>query len=308
MTTDLPMHEPTPDFRDHLEREVLRTFRREGRQLEQRRRLTTRRLRAAAVVIVSIAIGASAGMAPAQIRDGARRDSLLQSANAEAQLAMLRLQLARENVADVRRKLEVGALGPESLASAETELRAMEARTMRARFDIEEIAATARPPRDDLNAPLVNGRDFVKDRLQLEAMAAQQRMTAAEAAQVEAERRARVGAGSELAVLEASGEVARARGALAVVAKRLELRREFLEHGTAVEELQRRLDETTLRADAMGAQRGLELARARLTTLERQRQAGAVGELEVMRAQVEVKERELELHRIAQQLRGRGAP
>lgn len=46
----------------------------------------------------------------------------------------------------------------------------------------------------------------------------------------------------------------------------------------------------------------MELARLRLKTLENQRLAGIAEELDVMRARLEVKERELELSRLAAQL------
>ena len=65
---------------------------------------------------------------------------------------------------------------------------------MRARYNIEEITATSQPPRDELSAPLVGGRDFVKDRIMLDLAAAQERLTTAEKVYSETERRARVGA------------------------------------------------------------------------------------------------------------------
>ena len=303
MTIDDRTHLPTPEFRDHLEEEVVRAFRHESRFAQNHRRRSLQWMRAAAVVLVSVAIGATAGLAPAQMRDSARRDSLLESAKAELQLAALRLQLARDNLADVKRKVDVGVLGPSSLMNAEMELRAMEARTRREQLDIEEIGATAQPPRNDLNAPLIDGRDFVKDRLQLEALAAQQRLTAAEAAQVDAERRAKVGAGTELSRLDAGNEVERARATLGLLAKRLELRQEFVDKGTPVEQLQRQLELAEARFEAYAAQQQLALARERLAFLEKQQRAGVVSELDVMKANVDVKELELALKNLSARLR-----
>jgi hypothetical protein len=297
------VHTPTPEFRDHLEWEVTRAVRR-GRRLYDDRRTAARLMRAAAVVLISVAIGATAGLASAQIRSDARRDSLLSAANADAALAALRLQLAREQIADVTRKVQAGALGTVSLMNAESELRAMEAKVMRARYNVEEITATAEPPRDDFNAPLVGGRDFVKQRIQLELMSAQQRLTAAEAAQAETVRRVRVGVETELGGLEANAEVARARGALAVLAERLKLRQEFVDRATPVEQLARRLEQAQLRQDAVVAQEVLAVARARLTLLEKRRAAGVAGDdLEILKARVEEKMREIELQQLMQRVR-----
>jgi hypothetical protein len=304
------MYRPTPEFREYLEWELTRAVRREGWVEEQRRRRGLRRLRwmrVAAVVLVSVAIGTTAGLAPAQIRASARRDSLLESARADAALAALRLELARKQVADVRLRVETGALGTTSLANAESELRAMEAQAMRARYNIEEINSGAQAPRDDLNAPLVGGRDYVKDRIQLDLMAAQQRLSDLEAAQAEAQRRARIGAGTELARRDADIDVARARATMVVLAERFKLRREFVEKGTPVEQLLRRLGEVELRQDAQVAQQAFALARDRLAMLEKQRAVGIVGELDVLKARLEVKEREQELQRLALRLRGLGS-
>src|SRR4051812_8861423 len=71
-TTD--MHRPTAEFRDYLEGEVTR---------EYRRRRTFRRLRAAAVIIVSAGIGMTATLASAQVRESSAKDSLLAAARAD---------------------------------------------------------------------------------------------------------------------------------------------------------------------------------------------------------------------------------
>lgn len=303
--TNDSMHQPTPEFRDRLESEIVLAFRGEQRIADNRKR-AKRSMRAAAVILVSVAIGATAGFAPAQIRDGARRDSLLQSARGDAQIAALRLQLARENLADVQRKVEAGVLGQVSLAAALSELRTMEAKVMRARYDTEEIAATSQPPRDDFNAPVVSGRDFVKDRLQLDLMAAQQRLTSAESEASAVERKIRLGAALSSSGFDAEEELVRTRALLTELATRLKLREEFVEKGTDVQELQRRLDETQLQLDADASQRLLLLEQKRLVELEKRFSAGTVDELEVMKARLAVREREVELQRLALRLRSRG--
>lgn len=296
MTTDTT-HRPTPQFRDYLEAEVIRRLRRER---------TFQRLRGLAVVIASLAVGATAGLASAQIREDAQRDSLLQSAMADMSLAATRLELARAQLADVSRKVDVGVLGGSSLASAEAELRQMEASAARARLNVEEIRATSMPPRDDLNAPLVGARDFVTERIQLDLAAAQRRLTAVEEELAEADRRARVGAGSDLARLDAELAVTRARAALGVLAEQRTLRKEFLERGTPAERLARRLRQQQLRLDAMVAETAVKVARERLELIRKQRAVGLVGELDQLKAEVELKEREAELASIARQLRALG--
>ena len=79
--------EPTPEFRDHLERTVVNALRLE-QQLDNRKPAArTRWMGLAAIIVVSVALGATAGIASGQIRDSARRDSLLEAARADASLA-----------------------------------------------------------------------------------------------------------------------------------------------------------------------------------------------------------------------------
>lgn len=293
MTTDTA-HRPSPQFRDYLEGEVIRGFRR-VRGFE--------RLRWLAVVIASLTVGATAGLASAQIREGAQRDSLLESATADMSLAATRLELARAQHADVSKKVKLGILGTASLAAADAELRHMEAAAARARLNMEEIRATSMPPRDDLNAPLVGARDFVTERIQLDLAVAQRRLTATEEALAEADRRARVGAGSDLARFDAELEAARARAALGVLAEQRKLRKEFVEQGTPAEQLARRLQHQQLRLDAMVAGTAVEVARQRLELIRKQRAVGVVGELEQLKAEVELKEREAELASLARRLK-----
>ena len=179
----------------------------------------------------------------------------------------------------------------------------MEARLAKSQLDIEEIRATSLAPRDELNAPLVNGRDFVLERIQFDLREAQQQLVAAEAALANTESRFRTGIATQVSQAEAQFEVERARRALALLAERVNLRREFVERATPADQLTTRLGATEVRLDALLAQTALELARLRLSYIENQRAIGSAEEVDVLRARVDVKERELVLQRLAAQLK-----
>jgi hypothetical protein len=296
---DDTMHQPTPDFRNRLEWEVTRTYRREGR-LGQQRLQRGRRLRGVAIVMACIGISVATGIASAQVRYGAQRDSLLEAAQADLELIMLRFELAKAHVDEVMKLARVGAAGTEAVVSAEAELREMEARVVRARLNMEEIRATSQSPRDELTAPLVGKRDFVQERLQLELIAAQQQLTAAERAMAETQRRVSIGTVSQSAQAEAEVELVRARAGLAFLAEQRALRREFVEKGTAAEDLARRLGAAQTKMELEIAQQALTLARIKLDALVKLRDVGTVTRLEVMRAEVELRERELELNQLRQ--------
>jgi hypothetical protein len=298
MTTE-SMHQPTAKFRDYLEREVTR---------EYRRHRSFARLRLTAVLLGILATGTTAGLASAQIRQGAQRDSLLETALSDMALVVLRLEMTKKLMEDFEVRLRVGAVGPSVLANAQSEHRQMEALAARAKLNVDEIRASSLPPRDDLNAPRVAGRDFVAERVQIDLFLAQQRLTAAEQAQAEAERQSRVGTVSELAVLDAGLKVIKERAALGTLAERRKLRKEFIDHGTSGEQLNRRFQQIQVRHDAYVAQETVNVLRRRLEAVQKQRTVGTASDLDLLRAEYELKEKEYELQMLTRQLRELAKP
>jgi outer membrane protein TolC len=294
MTNDsLDLHRPTGAFRDYLESEVIHEF---------RRRRTFRRLRAAAVIIVSVGIGMSTTLASAQVREKVRKDSVLEAANADGLMAALRYGLAKAQLAEEQKQVSVGARSASALSEAEIQLGSAEEDVARTILNIQEIEATGRSPRDDLNAPLVNGRDFFKQRLEAEMMATNKRLQVTERDRDEAKRRVAVGTVEESEADRLELQVARTRAQLVVVAERIKARDEFLEKGTSVEELTKRGERVETQQLIIVAQQELKLAQAALARLERRRDAGASTELDVLRARLTVAESELEVKRLSQRL------
>jgi hypothetical protein len=296
------LYRPTEEFRESLEWEVLRRHRRNARA-QTHRPPRTPIAKAVVLIVVSASIGATAGFASAQVRQNAARDSLLAVAQAEAMLAKTRLDIAKAEADDVSAKVRVGLVDQETLAAAIAELRDMEARWNASALNVDEIKASGQTPRDDLGAPLVDGRDYVKLRNALQLSVCQAKLTAAEATQANAERRFRAGAEDENVVTSARLRVIRVRGELSVLAERLKLRQEFLERGTPTAQLVQRLETTQLRADASSGQAELDAARARLATVEKMRGVGKATDVDLLRAQLAIKELELELQRLAMRLR-----
>lgn len=296
-------YKPSDDFRAHLEDEIGRRFRHGARSAVRSQPRSTRWAKAAAVVGISVAIGASAGFASAQIRQTTTRDSLLEAANIEAMLAKTRLDIAKAQADDVSAKARAGVVGQDEVAASAAELRDMELRLATVALNINEIRKSGQGPRDDLGAPLVDNRDYVKDRLQLEALMAQSRLNAAEATMADAERKVRAGAEDEAVLRATQLKVLHVQGNLSVLAEQLKARKDFLDKGTAPAELAKRVENAQVRADAAYAQAELSAAKARLATVEKMRAVGTAGDVDLLRAQLAVKELEVELQRLATRLR-----
>lgn len=317
-------HVPTPEFRARLERQIVSFMqeidaplagsrgigRRENARREEGRRPGWHRLRMAAVITLALGAGALGAVASAQVQESQQRALLLDAARSELELASMRLELARAKYATVRERFEVGVLDREALFAAQADLLRMEAQLRRSRLNLDEIRLAAAPPRDDLAAPLIGERDFVRERLQLELRDAQARLTEVEKALAETQRRERLGVGSELVVLEAQAEMMRARTELARLAGTIELRQRFLRESLAPGDVTREAQRLELIAAVEVAKELQRVARARYESVTERHRLGQADDLEVLRAQLAVRERDLELRLLLKQLEefGRRTP
>lgn len=296
------LHVPTPEFRASLEREIVRTLRREAPfepSLYTRRR---DRVRSVALLTVGLFFGVGVQLASAQVAESRQRSELERAAEVDRGVAALRLNLARAAYDLARQRAAIGAVSRHAEQEAAAQVREREMEVARIHFDLEEIRASAGAPRDELWAPLIGGRDFVRERLGARAVAAQQRLASAEARVGEAERSFRAGAVSEYALSDAQSEAALAKQAFQVVAQKLMLRDAFLKERLESEEVTRRAQRIELLSEMQRAQRQLQLATARVALAQKRSIVGAADELEVKRAEVEMLERTVELDRLQKQL------
>ena len=301
MTPTGGSHEVTPEFRAYLEWQIESALRRETRfAAPMSGRLP--RVRAAVMVLAALAIGGIAVAASEQVQDARQRDRLIETARSEEALVRLRVELARADFQDARRRFETGTVGRETLQAAESQLRAMEAALARIQIDIEEIRATSAAPRNDLQAPVVGLRDFVRDRLALDLETAQHALVAAEQALAQAQERFRVGVAPRAVQLQAEAEVAQARARMQQLRAMLDLRQRSLRGEIKVEELASALRRTELTFQRERLQREIELARGRVEDVRRLVTTGQATQLDFKRAEVELLEREGELQRIRQEL------
>ena len=300
-------HEVPPEFRAHLEWQIQSAMRRETRFGEPVR-TGHPRLRAAAMLVVAMAVGGIAVGASAGLQDARERSAIIESAQSELKLVRLRVELARADFEQTRQRFEVGAVGRETLQAAERELRAQESALARLQLDIEETQLTSAAPRNELQAPLAGGRDFVRERLMLELRDAQRNLAAAEQAVQQVRQRVEVGMAPHATVLSAEREVVEARAALKQLQGTIELREQTVRGEIKTEEVassQRRM-ELTLRRDRL--RREIELGRKRIDDVRQQVAVGVASQLDLKRAEVELLETETELERVERELERVAAP
>jgi len=263
--------QPDPEFLAHLEWQVRTEARRESRFAKPAPAIGWRRLRAAAVLVLALGLGAGGVFAAQELADA-------------------RLRMATQERDELRASFEAGAIGAGECAQAERERQQLEHARARLLNEAAEVAQTGREPSDRISAPLVGGRDFVRERLELAASDARARMQGAEERKALAEERHAAGVTTDTDLSEAGQRCKQALGLQKLLERRLALRAAFLDGRSSALEVE--LDD--LRADAQGAaadQRDeLAAAREALVRADALAQAGMISQQELRAAQRRISE------------------
>lgn len=294
-------HEPTAEFRAHLEWQIQSALRRETRFAAAIGRPAAR-LRTAVVVLAALVVGGISGVASGELQDARRKELLIESTKSEEALVRLRIDLARVVFDDARSRFEVGMAGRETVQAAESELRAMETALARLRLDLEEIQISSTAPRNDLQAPLIGKRDFVRERLQLELAQAQRGLAAAEHGLSQVQSRFNVGTAPRAAVMQAETELSQTRAQMEQLRSTADLRQRFLKGEIKAEELSSAFRRMELKLQGERLERELTIARGRVDEVRSLVEIGRATPLELKRAEVESLEREIELKRVRREL------
>jgi len=301
MNTPMESHEPTSEFRAHLEWQIQTALRRESR-LALPVSGHARRLGAALVVLAALATGGIAGLASGRMQDARQRNQLLEAAESQAKLLELRADLARAAYQDARRRFDVGATDRETLLSAEREVHAMETAIRRSQLDIKEIEMTSAAPRDDLDAPVVKQRDFVSERLTLDMENARNALVAAEQNLRQGQQRFDVGTAPQAVLLKAQSDLAQARADMQLLQAKLDLRQRYLKGDIRHELLASSARRVELTLQLERSQQEIELARARVDEIRRMVSVGQGTELDLKRSEVELLERQEAIKRVQREL------
>lgn len=161
-------HEPRPEFLEHLEWQIRTETRRQRRfaagEIPWWRRGA---LRTAALVIVSLLVGFAGATAAQEGSERRALELLERQSQLQLQMAELELGLAADRLVWLESLVAEGNASERQLGLARWQREMMEREVTRARLSLEELQASGRPARNDLAAPLVNGRDLVSERLEL---------------------------------------------------------------------------------------------------------------------------------------------
>lgn len=282
------LHEPTPEFSRFLEWQVTSAVRRQTRFVEPPRPAYVKYFGVAALVLVSILVGAGGVTAAGRIQANEQTKALLARQAGDVRVAQLQVDIAKTAVDMVKRQTDVGAASKEDLATAELILLQATVDLKRASLNSEEIGASGKPIQDDLAAPLVGKRDFVTERLQLD-----QQITAAATRQMTDKLKAvktryEVGLVGEVELADAQAKMTRAAAEARSVETQTDLRRQFLAGKIKAPEMARRKLISATTSQLAIAEGDFAAATQRYALAEKKAQVGTTTEVDVLKAKLEM--------------------
>lgn len=286
MTTK--MHEPTPEFARYLEWQVVTEVRRQSRFAEPAKPAYGKYLGVAAMMIVSMLIGAGGVTAAGRMQVNQQKQRLLDQQQGEVQLAEMQLALAQKAADSAKRRVSLGISDSAESATSERDLRIASLSMERAKLNLQEVGLSAQPVQDDLTSPLVGGRDFVAERLRLDQQAA---AISADVAQQKVNRSKRlvdVGVADNLELLQVQAELARVTSELQIAQDKIALRQRFQSGSITAAEVTRQRQLLSARSELAAAESALSVATKRYERVQSLVQKGLATEVEMLKAQLEM--------------------
>jgi outer membrane protein TolC len=281
-------HEPREGFVDELEHRIVTEARRRDRPGQPFRWMSWSPARVAValgiLIIASMAAGGAVVDAAYRSQNNERRDLVASTYERRIDLATQRLAIAKDELARTQRKVSLGVAQNTELLDSELRVIEAEVEISVLKLQLEEVRLSGQEPVSTVSAPLVQGRDFVSDRWQLELQVPQKAREIEQLRQRDAERRYSVGVADSAAVEVASAKVTELDAALQGLRQRLEIRKRFLgkQIDAAHAELLALESEAAQRQMALMPQ--LEMAKRAASRVAAMVQKGLTDELELAKA------------------------
>ncbi len=288
-------HKPTPEFERFLEWQVTTAVQRQARFAEPARPAYAKYFGVAALVVVSILVGAGGVTAAGRIQANEQMKLLLAQQASEVLVAQMQVDVAKKTAELLKSQAEVGVATLGAAADAALNLQRAELMLKRAALGTEEIGASGRAVQDDLSSPLVGKRDFVTERLLIDTQASGLLVRAAADKLKRVKTRFEVGVATEVELAAAQSEMTRAGWNARNLAVLSEMRRQFVLGKIKAADMKHQRILATTYSELGIAEADLEAAKARYVLLERKAAIGTSGEVDLLKARIEMLTKQQEI-------------
>jgi hypothetical protein len=295
-------YHPDPEFVSNLEWQVRTALRREQRFAEPVPSKSGGRVKIATMILVSALFGAGGVVVKDQVQDARRQEILLAEVAADQRMAAMELDFLRSRLEEAERRAEVGQIPQENVRSARLRVQEAEARLTRLSLDEEEIRLTGRSPDEALAAPLVEGRDFVTERLALDAWVVDRQREAAREDLDRLSNLSRLGTADEADLARARSQEERLDRTLQELSERMALREQVLAGEVSGDEAEALMEVREIRLQLAVLAPLREDAMARLARAEEMVANGVAPESHLQEVRLQVMELETQFELLTRKL------
>ena len=258
------IYEPDNQFLERLEWQLSSEYRRASRLKSASKKIAIPRRLVAAACMVGILMTAVAAIKAADyIQDSWRKKIEIARAETEVELKKVYLESIKERAAEVKIRVTNGLIREDEYKLINLAAENAELDFQRSLLNLDEVKASGEIPRNELYAPLVGGRDFVSERLEMEKKAVeldleQLNIHLGRLIQLVEQNLVR---GDEMDRIQA--EIANRKVMIDKIQERLDLRTRFLTGEITAQEVE-------IEDRMTGAERNLHLAQSKVDSLKEQ--------------------------------------
>ena len=289
-------YEPENQFLERLEWQLSSEFRRTDRLKSSPEKVAlSRRMVAVSLMLGIFMTGVAMIKATEYIRDTWRKKIEVARFETEVKLKEVRLESIREILSRVEIQYANGLIPEQEVQGIRLSLERAGLDLKKSALNLEEVKASGKSPRNELYAPLVRGRDFVSERLQLEVQGVELDLALVKEHFVYYKERVETGVMEERELEHIQAEIAAQNAKISSLQKKLDLRSRFLSGEITAQEIEIR--------DRMAvAEKNLHMAQSKVDAITRQIKdveirvdAGMMDELELTQMQYALNAAQAEL-------------
>ena len=164
-------YEPDNQFVDRLEWQLSSEFRRANRLKTSSGKIAvSRRMVAIAITIGVLMTGVAVTKAADYIKESWQKKIEMARVETEVELKKVQLESIREIASDMKARVSNGLIREDEYQAMKIAVKKAELDFKKSQLNLEEVQMSGEIPRNELYAPLVGGRDFVSERLELDKM------------------------------------------------------------------------------------------------------------------------------------------
>jgi hypothetical protein len=248
-----------------------------------------------AVIVISMGIGGGVVAATYQAQNNQQRELLAASYEERLNLARQKLALAAQQLQAAQQRVAVGLDSQDTALEARVRVAEADAEVRLAQLRLIEVRETAHEPLDTVSAPLVSDRDFVRERWEAQLPVTMAALDLEKTRLQRAQVAVSIGTADTNSAVVAQSRVKDVELALQTQRKRLDIRRQFIEHVIDASMAELRVAECEAEQRRETAMSRVELAKRQLMDVQASFTKGLASSIDVTQAQLRVKEAELDL-------------